>query len=65
MYHINKSLLLNIQCELIALVTKSIKFDQLVAQIVLSIEIILGRVISDQEPAVAAAKRKDYFCEEN
>ena len=47
----------------IALVTESTKFDQLVAQILLScfksIEVILGRVISDQEPAVAAAKRKE------
>lgn len=47
----------------IALVRESKKFDHLVAQILLScfksIEVILGRVISDQEPAVAAAKRKE------
>lgn len=47
----------------IALVTESTKFDQLVAQILLScfksIELILGRVISDQEPAVVAATRKE------
>ena len=47
----------------IALVTQSTKYDHLVAQILLScfksIEVILRRVISDQEPAVAAAKRKE------
>ena len=47
----------------IALVTQSTKYDHLVAQILLScfksIEVILGCVISDQEPAVAAAKRKE------
>ena len=62
MYPFQKWLLLKYSLW-IALVTKSIKLDQLVAQIVLScfksIEVILGRVISDQEPAVAAAKRKE------
>ena len=47
----------------IALVTQSTKYDYLVAQILIScfmsIEVILGHVISDQEPAVAAAKRKE------
>ena len=47
----------------VALVTESCKYDQLVEQICLScfksIEVILRRVISDQEPAVVAAKREE------
>ena len=47
----------------IALVTPSCKYDQLAAQICLScfksIEVILRRVISDQEPAVVAARREE------
>ena len=56
----------------VALVTVSIKYDQHIfskAQMLLScfklIEVILTRVINDQEPAVAAAKRKETISEEN